>query len=102
MIREVGDMLLTSYKKPLIYKSKGGVGTVTKKYININETRQGLIIESLNKGKPLLLFLHGGPGFSAYPVIKAHIKKCTPSITLHIAHISRNHIDFIKSFLRTF
>lgn len=31
MIREVGDMLLTSYKKPLIYKSKGAVGTVTKK-----------------------------------------------------------------------
>lgn len=29
-------------------------------------------MESLNQGKPLLLFLHGGPGFPAYPIIKAH------------------------------
>lgn len=43
-----------------------------KEYIEINGTKQGLIIESLDKEKPLLLLLHGGPGFPIYPFIKAH------------------------------
>ncbi|WP_176449240.1 alpha/beta fold hydrolase [Lentibacillus sp. CBA3610] len=66
-------MLLESFEKPLNNISEqNGRGTITKEYIEINGVRQGLIIESLNQGNPLLLFLHGGPGFPAYPVIKAH------------------------------
>src|SRR5699024_477796 len=38
----------------------------------INGARQGIIIESLNQGNPLILFLHGGPGFPVYPIVKAH------------------------------
>ncbi|MBY7142621.1 alpha/beta hydrolase [Virgibacillus sp. NKC19-3] len=49
-----------------------GSTTITKEYIEINGVEQGIIIESLNQNKPLLLFLHGGPGFPAYPVNKAH------------------------------
>lgn len=66
-------MLLESYEKPLVnINQKNEKGTVTKEYIEINGVRQGLIIESLNQGKPLLLFLHGGPGFPVYPVNKAY------------------------------
>ncbi|MFB1049403.1 alpha/beta fold hydrolase [Paraliobacillus sp. JSM ZJ581] len=61
-------MLLDSIEKPL--NNEGG--TITKQYIEINGTRQGLIMESLNQNKPLLLFLHGGPGFPVYPIVKAH------------------------------
>lgn len=60
-------MLVKSIQKPL-YKT--GQGTMTKEYININGSKQGLIIESLNNNRPLLLFLHGGPGFPVYPVLK--------------------------------
>lgn len=45
---------------------------MTKKYLQVNGTKQGVIIESLDQGNPLLLFLHGGPGFPVYPTIKAH------------------------------
>src|SRR5699024_831497 len=66
-------MLLESYEKPLQYKNKTkSSGKMIKKYIKINGSRQGLIIETLNKGNPLLLFLHGGPGFPVYPIVKAH------------------------------
>lgn len=50
-------MLADSIEKPL----KNGKGTILKEYVDINGSRQGMIIESLNEGKPLLLFLHGGP-----------------------------------------
>lgn len=66
-------MLLKSVEKPLNNTNKENrQGTVTKEYVEINGARQGIIIESLNKGNPLLLFLHGGPGFPAYPILKAH------------------------------
>lgn len=66
-------MLLESVEKPLSnMREESGTGTIIKEYIQINGARQGIIIESLNKGNPLLLFLHGGPGFPVYPIIKAH------------------------------
>jgi pimeloyl-ACP methyl ester carboxylesterase len=74
VILEAGEkVLLRSYERPLKYAGeKQPAGSVVKKYININGARQGLIIESSNKGNPLLLFLHGGPGFPVYPIIKSH------------------------------
>ncbi|WP_051556678.1 alpha/beta fold hydrolase [Alkalihalobacterium bogoriense] len=66
-------MLLESNVKPLInMNKKTEKGTVTKEYLKINGVRQGIIIESLNQANPLLLFLHGGPGFPIYPAIKAY------------------------------
>lgn len=41
-----------------------------KEYIDIHHTRQGIIIESENPGNPVLLFVHGGPGLPAYPLIR--------------------------------
>jgi pimeloyl-ACP methyl ester carboxylesterase len=66
-------VLLESVGKPLKNTSgENGKGTATKEYLEINGVRQGIIMESLNRGNPLLLFLHGGPGFPVYPIIKAH------------------------------
>ncbi|MFD2762412.1 alpha/beta fold hydrolase [Lentibacillus juripiscarius] len=66
-------VLLKSFEKPLNNMiEKNEKGTITKEYLEINGLRQGVIMESLNQGKPLLLFLHGGPGFPIYPIIKAH------------------------------
>ncbi|MDY0395874.1 alpha/beta hydrolase [Virgibacillus halophilus] len=41
-----------------------------KEYTDINQCRQGIIIESEKPGKPVLLFIHGGPGLPAYPLMK--------------------------------
>jgi len=67
-------MLIKSFEKPLTDMSgtNNGEGTITKEYVQINGARQGIIIESINKGNPLLLLLHGGPGFPIYPFVKAH------------------------------
>ena len=40
--------------------------------MTVNGLKQGIIIESREQDKPLLLFLHGGPGFPVYPFIKSH------------------------------
>src|SRR5690625_1939839 len=66
-------MQMDTYEKPLKNNGENNkAGKIIKKYIKINGTRQGIIIETLNQGNPILLFLHGGPGFPAYPIIKAH------------------------------
>lgn len=66
-------MLIKSIEKPLTHQStKNTQGTMTKEYLKINDVRQGIIIESSNQGNPLLLVLHGGPGFPIYPFVKAH------------------------------
>lgn len=35
-------------------------------YIEINGMKQGMILQGRNKKNPVLLFLHGGPGFTEY------------------------------------
>ncbi|WP_042149736.1 alpha/beta fold hydrolase [Paucisalibacillus sp. EB02] len=42
----------------------------TKEFVNIDGHRNGVFIESTNDENPVLLFLHGGPGFPQYPIIK--------------------------------
>jgi proline-specific peptidase len=70
---------LESIEKPLRNKNGGNrKGTMTKEYIKVNGARQGLIIESTNQENPLLLFLHGGPGFPIYPTIQAHDVRLEP------------------------
>jgi pimeloyl-ACP methyl ester carboxylesterase len=54
--------------KPLVDK-KGEVikGSISEKvYANINGANMGMIIKSKDLSKPVLLFLHGGPGMPEY------------------------------------
>ncbi len=45
-------------------------GITVKEYVEINGHRQGMMIKGDDTNSPVLLFLHGGPGFPAYPMIK--------------------------------
>ncbi|MFB1100576.1 alpha/beta fold hydrolase [Terribacillus sp. JSM ZJ617] len=41
--------------------------------VDLNGAQQGVIMKhNKDKAAPILLFLHGGPGFPAYPLIRAH------------------------------
>ncbi|KAB8139344.1 alpha/beta fold hydrolase [Gracilibacillus oryzae] len=42
-----------------------------KEFISIDGHKHGMIIEGENLNNPVLLFLHGGPGYPQYPMIKA-------------------------------
>ncbi|MFH0715770.1 alpha/beta hydrolase [Staphylococcus delphini] len=46
--------------------------TVQKHYLTLNGHRQGVIIESRGTDKPILLVVHGGPGFPLYSFFRAH------------------------------
>jgi len=65
-------MLLEAYDKKLKNKKGKEIGTITKEYLQVNGVRQGIIIESTKAENPVLLFLHGGPGFPIYPIHKAY------------------------------
>ena len=42
-------------------------GSISEKvFVNINGVKQGMFIQSKDAGKPVLLFLHGGPGMPEY------------------------------------
>ncbi|WP_051081192.1 alpha/beta fold hydrolase [Salsuginibacillus kocurii] len=41
-----------------------------KEYVEIEGHRFGMFIESTDEANPVLLFLHGGPGFPQYAMIK--------------------------------
>lgn len=44
---------------------------VTKEYIDTDGHKSGMFIESTNLNNPVLLFVHGGPGFPQYAHVKA-------------------------------
>lgn len=44
----------------------------TKEYLSINDVNQGLIIETVDLSLPVLLIVHGGPGFPLFPIMKAN------------------------------
>ncbi|WP_054707893.1 alpha/beta hydrolase [Bacillus sp. JCM 19041] len=46
--------------------------TVVKEYVEINAVKQGLIIEKTDDALPVLLVLHGGPGYPLYPIMNAN------------------------------
>ncbi|QQJ81399.1 alpha/beta fold hydrolase [Staphylococcus pseudintermedius] len=46
--------------------------TIQKHYLTLNGHRQGIIIESRGTDKPILLIVHGGPGFPLYSFFRAH------------------------------
>src|SRR5699024_2669564 len=53
-----------------IFKNGTNESIALKEYVEINGVQQGMIIEGENIQNPVLLFLHGGPGFPEYPMIK--------------------------------
>ncbi|MDY0406398.1 alpha/beta hydrolase [Virgibacillus sp. 179-BFC.A HS] len=72
---------LKETKLPPLKNKNGEVnhGAIRKKvYVEINGIKQGMIIESCDVQNPVLLFIHGGPGIPAYPLIqksKLHLEK---------------------------
>ncbi|HDU1358547.1 TPA: alpha/beta hydrolase [Staphylococcus pseudintermedius] len=46
--------------------------TIQKHYLTLNGHRQGIIIELRGTDKPILLVVHGGPGFPLYSFFRAH------------------------------
>ena len=46
--------------------------SVEKTFIQINGLRQGMFIECRDINNPVLLFLHGGPGFPVFGMTKKH------------------------------
>jgi pimeloyl-ACP methyl ester carboxylesterase len=65
-----GVLLVWSPGKPQPYVDENGnplAGSISEKiYVNINGQEQGMFIKSKDAAKPVLLFLHGGPGMPEY------------------------------------
>lgn len=63
-------LLFLSPGKPETFKDENGnplKGSISEKiFVNIGGVKQGMFIRTKNIDKPVLLFLHGGPGFPNY------------------------------------
>lgn len=55
---------------------------VKKTYLKINHQRHGMIIETRDWSNPVLLIIHGGPGFPLYPFMIAHNVDLTKQYTV--------------------
>ncbi len=66
----VSVLLLLSPGKPIPIVDENGrplpVSISEKIHVNINGVQQGMFITGTDKTKPVLLFLHGGPGVPEY------------------------------------
>ncbi|MBE0661197.1 MAG: alpha/beta hydrolase [Bacteroidales bacterium] len=63
-------LILISPGKPEAFKDEQGnilLGSISEKvFVRIGGTKQGMYIRSKNVNNPVLLFVHGGPGFPNY------------------------------------
>ena len=63
-------LVLISPGKPAAFNDETGnilKGSISEKiFVSIGGVKQGMFIRSNNKGNPVLLFVHGGPGFPNY------------------------------------
>jgi pimeloyl-ACP methyl ester carboxylesterase len=62
--------------KPIPFVDESGnpiPGSISEKiFVNINGVEQGMFIKGEDKTKPVLLFLHGGPGMSEYAISREY------------------------------
>ncbi|MCC6613096.1 MAG: alpha/beta hydrolase [Anaerolineae bacterium] len=70
LLMPVGALLLWSHGRPAPLLDEDGnplTGSLSEKiHVNINGLAQGMFIRSKDLSKPVLLFLHGGPGMPTY------------------------------------
>lgn len=68
----VGVLLATSPGKLELFLNDNGrplAGSISEKIlVNINGVEQGMFIKGKDKTKPVILFLHGGPGMPEYAI----------------------------------
>ena len=66
----VGVLIAWSHGKPIPFLDENGrllEGSISEKiHVTINGVEQGMFIRGMDKTKPVLLFLHGGPGLPTY------------------------------------
>ena len=67
-----GVLLASSPGNPAPFLDENGrllAGSISEKlYVNINGVEQGMFIKGKDKTKPVLLFLHGGPGMPEHAI----------------------------------
>lgn len=72
----VGALILISPGKPEPFRNEQGeplVGSISEKiFVDINGIKQGMFIQGKDKTKPVLLFLHGGPGMPEYAMSRSY------------------------------
>lgn len=72
----VGVMLACSQGKPDPFLDENGrllADSISEKiHVDINGVKQGMFIKGKDKTKPVLLFLHGGPGMPEYAVSRKY------------------------------
>ncbi len=72
----VGLLLAYSPGKPEPFLNDNGrmlSGSISEKiHVNINGVEQGMFIKGKDKTKPVLLFLHGGPGMPEYAISRKY------------------------------
>jgi pimeloyl-ACP methyl ester carboxylesterase len=72
----VGVLLAVSPGKPKPFLDENGLplaGSISEKIqVNINGVEQGMFIKSRDKTRPVLLFLHGGPGMPEYAISREY------------------------------
>lgn len=68
----VGVLIVHSTGKPKPFLGENGrelEGSISEKiHVNINGVKQGMFIKGMNKTKPVLLLVHGGPGMPDYVI----------------------------------
>lgn len=68
----VGVLMVHSTGKVKLFLDENGVelkGSISEKtYENINGVKQGMFIKGMDKTKPVLLLIHGGPGMPDYVI----------------------------------
>mgnify|MGYP004683376315 CR=1 FL=1 len=68
----IGGIILAALSPGEIDQYKNNDGEILKDsisekiFVDINGTKQGMIIKGKNKNNPVLLFVHGGPGMPEY------------------------------------
>lgn len=68
----VGVLMVRSTGKPKPFLDENGMeleGSISEKiHVNINGVEQGMFIKGMDKTKPVLLLVHGGPGMPDYVI----------------------------------